>query len=531
MTLDVGSTALFPSAIRWDGPVADEATAQASCGVMHVHGRSRGEPNGMGVDLVGTAARVLAGTGAQAALLANARGASIGAVHTDVARSALLTVSQYLAAACAQDDEAVPIEPGGPPFRSADGVLFEVDTLDPEAWRDFWVRAGAPPRAAGIGWAPFQFRYATASAPLPEVLFERTAALPYAELAAVAGATGVSICPLMPLENREREAPWDLQSSQGTYVRKEATGTLPLDGMVVLEAGRRVQAPLAAHLLSLLGARVTRIEPPGGDPLRGMPPMCGDTSARWLALNRHKDAAEVDIKSPSGRADLRELAAGADVFLHNWAPGKAEQLGLGADDLHAVNPGLVYAYTSGYANRLVDPPLGTDFMVQARTGLGAAIRPSDQPPSPSLMALVDVTGGLLGAHAITGALLHRERTGHGCRVESSLLAAADLLQANAVESIARGGSGRPPAGFRRPLRTADGWCAPTDEDAARAASFGDTLASLSTADAVAFLTGQGLRAVPVTDDLRALPADPRFADCLRFDATGSVEVLTPWSFQ
>ncbi|MGS2648356.1 CoA transferase [Streptosporangium sp. LJ11] len=100
-----------------------------------------------------------------------------------------------------------------------------------------------------------------------------------------------------------------------------------------------------------------RIEPPGGDPLRGMPPMCGDLSARWLALNRGKRAVEIDIKSAAGRAELRDLVAGADVFVHNWAPGTAERLGLDDRDLSAVSPALVYAYTSGWADRLADVPL------------------------------------------------------------------------------------------------------------------------------------------------------------------------------
>jgi CoA:oxalate CoA-transferase len=522
--------------IDWAGPVTggevvDEVTAQALCGVMHVHGRSRGEPAGMGIDYATTAARVLAGAGVLAALVANARGGSIDLVRTSVSQAALLTVSQYLAAANAEDDESVPLTPGGPPFRSRDGVSFEVDTLDPEVWRDFWVMAGATASTAGAAWRPFQFRYATATAALPPALHDHTVALTFVELSAFASASGMSICQLTSLRQRARElggsipTPWQVVSLPGRHsVGSLTSSLLPLSGMVVLEAGRRVQAPLAAHLLSLLGARVIRIEPPGGDPLRGMPPMCGDTSARWLALNRHKEAVQVDIKDPAGRDELRDLAAGADVFLHNWAPGKAEQFGLGASDLAAVRPGLVYAYTSGYADRIEDPPLGTDFMVQARTGLGEAIRPADESPAPSLMALVDVMGGLLGAHAILGALLHRERTGHGCRVESSLLAASDLLLADTVSN----GCARRPAGFRRPLRTADGWCAPADRDAPSALRLG--VRDLSTVDALALLGEHGLHAAPVVNDLAELPADPRFADAIRVDDNGSPAVQTPWSF-
>nr|WP_052478832.1 CoA transferase [Kibdelosporangium sp. MJ126-NF4]CEL20863.1 predicted acyl-CoA transferase/carnitine dehydratase [Kibdelosporangium sp. MJ126-NF4]CTQ98332.1 predicted acyl-CoA transferase/carnitine dehydratase [Kibdelosporangium sp. MJ126-NF4] len=518
--------------IDWAGPVTggdvvDEVTAQAVCGVMHVHGRSRGEPSGMGIDYATTAARVLAGAGVLAGMVANARGGSVQVVRTSVAQAALLTVSQYLAATSAEEDEVVPLTPGGPPFASSDGVWFEVDTLDPEVWRAFWAELGTPAKIAGSAWRPFQFRYATATAALPPSLHDQTAARTYAEVSAIAERTGVSICPLTPLRQRAAELdgtipePWQALSLPGQYVSTRLHGdSLPLAGMVVLEAGRRVQAPLAAHLLSLLGASVIRVEPPGGDPLRGMPPMCGDTSARWLALNRHKTAEQIDIKDPVGRAELRELVSGADVFLHNWAPGKAEQFGLGANDLAAVRPGLVYAYTSGYADRIDNPPLGTDFMVQARTGLGEAIRPADQSPAPSLMALVDVLGGLLGAHAILGALVRRERTGHACQVESSLVAASDLLLADMFIA----GCARRPAGFRQPLRTADGWC--TADDPRHAG----TVRDLSTVDAVAALAEHGQHSAPVTDDLAAIPRDPRFAAAVQPDENGCPAVLTPWSF-
>jgi len=107
-------------------------------------------------------------------------------------------------------------------------------------------------------------------------------------------------------------------------------GELSLSGIVVLESCRRVQGPLAGHLLRMLGATVVRIEPPGGDPLRWVPPMAGDTSARFLALNRGKPAVEIDLRT--GRDEVLDLAAAADVFVHNWAPGKAARWGLEAGD-------------------------------------------------------------------------------------------------------------------------------------------------------------------------------------------------------
>ncbi|MDX8147538.1 CoA transferase [Lentzea sp. BCCO 10_0061] len=476
-------------AVSWAGPVrggevTDEASAQAVCGPMHVHGRSQGSPRGLGLDYCATAAGVIGGTGLLAALFDGR-----SSVTTSVAQSALTTVSQYLAAAGAPEAEATALEPGGPPFRSADGVLFEIEALDPAVWQAFWAGLGVPGRVIGAGWRPFQFRYPTATAPLPAELHAAAEARTFAELKAHADATAMSICHLHEPNSTDGPA-FELATLDFKGGRDRVRGSLPLSGLVVLEAGRRVQAPLAAHLLGLLGATVVRVEPPGGDPLRGMPPMCGDASARWLALNRGKSAVEIDIKDPPDRDRLRDLVRTADVFLHNWAPGTAERLGVGAHDLAAVNPALVFVHTSGWAGRLPDAPLGTDFMAQARTGLGALLRSADEPPAPSLMTLLDVLGGLLGAYTTVAALLQRERTGRAIRAESSLLAAAELLRLDA--------KGRPAAGFRRPLLGDGGWIH---------------------------------EGVPVTDDLASISTDPRFADVVALDQHRCPEVLTPWRFR
>ncbi|MFD4676046.1 CoA transferase [Lentzea sp. NPDC058450] len=479
-------------AITWGGPlpeVTDEASAQAVCGLMHVHGRSQGSPRGLGLDYCATAAGVMGGTGLLAALLDGSRG-----VTTSVAQAAMLTVSQYLAAAGAPEAEATALAPGGPPFRSADGVLFEIEALDPAVWQAFWAGLGVEGRVIGAGWRPFQFRYPTATAPLPVELHAAAEGVTFAGLVEHAGAAGMSICRLHEPNSTGGPAfelaTVDVAVTARKVSQAELRRVLPLSGLTVLEAGRRVQAPLAAHLLHLLGATVVRIEPPGGDPLRGMPPMCGANSARWLALNRGKSAVEIDIKAPADRDRLRDLVRTADVFLHNWAPGTAERLGLGAHDLASVNPRLVFVHTSGWANRLADAPLGTDFMAQARTGLGALLRPADEPPAPSLMTLLDVLGGLLGAYTTVAALLQRERTGKAIRAESSLLAAAELLQLRA--------NGRPAPGFRRPLLGDGGW------------------------------THDGKS---VTDDLASIPADPRFAGVVGLDSDRCPEVLTPWRFR
>lgn len=555
-----GLPARATATVAWAPPgtgrmgITDEATAQAATGIMAVHGRRDGLPRGLAVDYATAATAVLTTQGLLAALLARARGCEGAAAqpHTYVDRAGLLVVSQYLAASGADEGEAAELAPGGPPFTAADGTLFELETLDPGAWAGFWRALEAPSGAVRAGWRPFQFRYATACSPFPEALHATTRAHGWQRIRDAAAASGAEVCRLRSLAERAAEqdgaAPWTL-APYGSGGRtpnaapqappgpgpgpgsgpRPAPG--PLAGMTVLEAGRRVQAPLAAHLLGLLGAEVVRIEPPGGDPLRGMPPACSGVSARWLALNRGKRAVEIDIKSPGDRRRLAELAAGADVFLHNWAPGKAAELGLDSADLARANPALVYAYTGGWGTgRIADPPMGTDFMVQARTAVGEAARPEGEVPAPSLMTLLDVLGGLLGSEAVLAGLLLRERTGRGVRVDSSLLGAADLLTAPALRRVERGERGRRPAGFRTPLRTADGWITPADADARGAAAVAQGLAELSTEDALRALRARGLAATAVTTDLADLHHDPRFAGSISRDAHGAPAVPDPWSF-
>jgi crotonobetainyl-CoA:carnitine CoA-transferase CaiB-like acyl-CoA transferase len=252
--------------------------------------------------------------------------------------------------------------------------------------------------------------------------------------------------------------------------------------------------------------------------------MAGDCSARFLALNRGKEVVEIDLKSAAGQRAVLELVAGAEVFVHNWAPGKAAQLELDAEHLAAVRPGLVYAYASGWGDELGDqPPLGTDFMVQAYSGLAATVRPAGEPPAPSLMTLTDILGGLICAQGVLAGLLARFRSGSGQRVDSSLLSAATVLQQLV--------SGRPVwTPLHRPLATSDGYLALS----ARARAEPDRVAAVcgagSSVESIAARLRQepsrlwverfcdvGLAAVPVCTSLAALAADPRFAPALQQD--------------
>lgn len=436
--------------------LTDEATVQAATGVMAVHGRRDGRPRGLAVDWAATTTAVLTVQGLLATLVGQAQGAAPATVTTSADRAALLTVSQYLAA----------MRRGRGRGRRSRPRRTALHLVRRPALRTGDPRPGRLGRVLADPSGPRR-RDPRGLAALPVPLRHRLRPLPRGPAHHDPGPPpGTGQGSRRPLRRRglrpadprrtgrraRRRRPWSLRLlAPGTRpLPATASASRPLAGLTVLEAGRRIQAPLAAHLLGLLGADVIRVEPPGGDPLRGMPPTCSGVSARWLALNRGKKAVEIDIKSDRDRRTLRAMTAQADVFLHNWAPGKAAALGLDHPDLTAANPGLVYAYTSGWADRLHDAPMGTDFMVQARTGVGAAVRPADEPPAPSLMTLLDVLGALHGTEAVLAGLLLRLRTGHGVRADSSLLGAADTLTAPALRRAARGADpGRPPGSADR----------------------------------------------------------------------------------
>jgi crotonobetainyl-CoA:carnitine CoA-transferase CaiB-like acyl-CoA transferase len=428
-------------------------------------------------------------------------------------------------------------------------VAFEMETLDPEPWRRLWTGLGVPELVAGRAWRPFMLRYAAAVSPLPPELHAATANHCFADLDQAAAAAGVALQPLRAHAQRRPEltrqdpfaAPWSVEPAGAATEPGHGTATgrgdAPLAGLVVAEAGRRVQGPLAGHLLRLLGAEVIRIEPIGGDPLRGMPPMAGDTSARFLALNRGKQLVETDLRNPAGRNAVLDVARGADVFLHNWAPGKAAQLGLGHADLAAVNPRLVSAYASGWGAALgTDPPPGTDFMVQAYAGLADHLTPAEQPPAGSLMTLLDVLGGLVATAGVLAGLLGRERDGRGRRVNSSLLSAATLLQAQLGD---RSPDGRPMWGaLDRPLPAADGHLMLSGNASAQrvAATVGvrnsadvpAVIAVRPVAESVHRLAAAGVDAVRVCGDPSELADDPWAAALLERDRCALVR--PPWAF-
>ncbi|MFI9270691.1 CoA transferase [Kitasatospora sp. NPDC052896] len=543
-----------------------ETLVQAMTGLMAVHGRKWGGVGRIPVDYASTCAGVLAVHGVLATLIARSRGLTgrgAPTVGVSVTGAALLTVSQYLAAATAPEEEELPDLTGTqpPPFRSRDGVWFELETLEALPWREFWAALGLGGTLVGRGWRAFAARYATAVSPVPLALHQALAEREFAEILDAGARSGVSVCPVRSLADRRRDLglgpdggrvppPWLLRSLPvGGPAPREASQLpsyeRPLQGITVVEATRRIQGPLAGRILQLLGAHVIRIEPPDGDPQRGIPPIAEDCSARFLALNGGKEVVEADLKTVEGRATIRRLASRADVFLHNWAPGKAATFGLDVTDLTALNPRLVYAHAAGWPpSEGPDAYLGTDFMVQTHSGLSWQLARGGEVPHPSLMTLIDVLGGLVSAEAVLAGLLARERTGRAQQVRTSLSSAASQLQLGELEAPLD--APVPPLAPEGPFACATGslalalptaaavrtLCAALGIDAEPVglpARIADRLREHPAEAWPARLARYGVESTVVRENLADLPADPRLAKQLHQGLYAGV--LPPWRFE
>jgi len=196
-----------------------------------------------------------------------------------------------------------------------------------------------------------------------------------------------------------------------------------LKDTTVVECSTFVTGPYAAALLADLGARVIKIEsPPDGDPYRYFAP---DPyfSFNFAHLNRNKESVVLDLKSAKGKEICVELLKGADVFVENFRPGTADRLGLGYEALRVLNPRLVYCSISafGQSGPYVNKP-GFDTLGQAASGLLSLLTDPDEPKVMG-MAVSDYVTGLSASYGILGALMGREKSGDGCRVETSLLQA------------------------------------------------------------------------------------------------------------
>ena len=198
-----------------------------------------------------------------------------------------------------------------------------------------------------------------------------------------------------------------------------------LAGVRVVSLEQAVSLPFCTLVLAALGADVVKVEQPGrGDVIRGWDSVVRGLSTGFVAFNAGKRDVTVDAKTPQGRQVLRRLAASADVFCENFAPGVAARLGVGPDDLRAADPRLVYCSLSGYGQ---DGPYrdvkAYDLLVQGESGLLLANGTPDAPAKIGI-PITDQIAGIYAALGIVTALHHRERTGDGAYLDVSMLESA-----------------------------------------------------------------------------------------------------------
>jgi len=199
----------------------------------------------------------------------------------------------------------------------------------------------------------------------------------------------------------------------------------PLCGYTVVEIGHSVAAPYTGLILAELGADVIKIEQPrNGDYARGWgPPFWNEAAPHFVAMNRNKRSAVVDLSDDAQSAALRQLILDqADAVICNLRPGTAERRGLGPATLLALKPALVYCEIGafGRGGPLSDKP-GYDPLMQAYGGLMSITGESvDRPPIRVGVSMIDMGAGLWGAIGIMSALLERQKTGRGGLVETSL---------------------------------------------------------------------------------------------------------------
>ena len=199
---------------------------------------------------------------------------------------------------------------------------------------------------------------------------------------------------------------------------------LPLEGMTVVSLEQAVAAPFATRQLADLGARVIKVERPEvGDFARGY-----DTTVRGLAshfvwLNRSKESLTLNLKEDGAKGVMRRLVRSADVFVQNLAPGAAERLGFGAEELRGVDPRLVHCGISGYGKGgPYTQKKAYDLLVQCEAGL-VSITGTSETPSKVGISIADIAAGMYAYSGILAALLRRERAGEGATLEVSMLEA------------------------------------------------------------------------------------------------------------
>ncbi|WP_198019398.1 CaiB/BaiF CoA-transferase family protein [Paracoccus sp. J55] len=227
---------------------------------------------------------------------------------------------------------------------------------------------------------------------------------------------------------------------------------MALDGLKVLDLTRLLPGAFATQVLADMGAEVLKIEQPGtGDYNRAFPPIAKEESGSFLLLNRNKRSLTLNLKTEAGKTILRDLVRGADILIEGFRPGVMDRLGLGYEDLRAINPGLVYCAISGYGQTgpwRLRP--GHDMNYLAEAGALQLFGKAGEGPIVPGLSIADVGGGsLMATTGILAALWSRAKTGQGQFVDISMHdGAISWLALHGADALF---AGIEPRGGERPL--------------------------------------------------------------------------------
>jgi crotonobetainyl-CoA:carnitine CoA-transferase CaiB-like acyl-CoA transferase len=242
-------------------------------------------------------------------------------------------------------------------------------------------------------------------------------------------------------------------------------GPLSLDGIRVIDLSRVIAGPWCGALLADLGADVIKVEDTGpGDESRTWPPHKDGEAAAYLLFNRNKRGIALDLKTPEAVEVVKRLVKDADVLVENFRTGTMESFGLGYDVLADVNPRLIYCSVSAFGRTgpRKDSP-GYEALMQAFSGIMSITGEPGGQPVRAGVSFLDLTTGILCALGISNAIIQRQRTGLGQRVDGSLLeTAVSLLAFHAEGYLLTGampralGSGHPSLSPYRNFKCRDG---------------------------------------------------------------------------
>src|SRR4051794_286299 len=217
-------------------------------------------------------------------------------------------------------------------------------------------------------------------------------------------------------------------------------------GVKVLDAASFIAGPAAAAVLADFGAEVIKVEPPAGDLSRLLSSVAPSPRATanysWELSNRNKRGVVIDLKAPGAEEILSRLVVWADVVITNFPHGTREKLHLGYEEVSGWNPRIIYADITGFGDAGHDATLpGFDLTAYwSRTGLLASTRDAGAPPTVPVSGSGDYSSAVSIYSAIVTALYHRERTGKGANVGTSLLAAGVWATGTLLAGALAGGS-------------------------------------------------------------------------------------------